>query len=332
MTNKERYVELCSREPGIALYSQPFWLDAVSEGSGGGYKCSVYWDVCIYEKKGRIIGALPFFVRKKYGLKYITQPIRTKQTCCWIKYPANCKSSKRIALEREVVGALIEQLESMCREQGIVYYQQSFLPEFTNWLPFYWKGYKETTAYTYRIEKGLSYEQVSGNYDSGLRYDIKRAAVQAKIYETEDVCLLYKMHCMTMERQEKNSQYSMEFMQRFDNVCKGQGCRKIFVAEDVETNVHCAIYIAWDEDWVYYLWAGTDPQYRKYNFSTLLLDHAIRFACEAGKGFDFEGSMIPGIELFFSKFGGKQEVFHTIRKVYTKNPFIKAAVEKRLNG
>lgn len=36
MTNKERYVELCSREPGIALYSQPFWLNAVSEGSGGG--------------------------------------------------------------------------------------------------------------------------------------------------------------------------------------------------------------------------------------------------------------------------------------------------------
>lgn len=35
MTNKERYLELCSRERGIALYSQPFWLDVVTERSGG---------------------------------------------------------------------------------------------------------------------------------------------------------------------------------------------------------------------------------------------------------------------------------------------------------
>lgn len=34
MTAKERYIELCKEEPGIALYSKPFWLDAVSERGG----------------------------------------------------------------------------------------------------------------------------------------------------------------------------------------------------------------------------------------------------------------------------------------------------------
>lgn len=321
MTNKERYIEFCKEESGIALYSKPFWMDAVSECGGG------EWDVCIYEKNGKIMGTLTFFVKKKYGLNYITQPPITKQTHCWIRYSEKCSASKRIALEREVVGVLIEQLEAVCRERNIVYYQQSFLPEFSNWLPFYWEGYQETALYTYRIQKGLPYAQVSKNYNSGIRYDVKKAAAQAIVYESENIELLYQLHCMTMARQNKKSGYSLEFMRSFDKVCAAQKCRKIFVAEDSEKNVHCAVYIAWDEDWVYYLWAGTDPSFRKYNFSTLLVDHAIRFACDAGRGFDFEGSVVPGIELFFSKFGGKQEMYHTIRKVYTKNPVIKAAIE-----
>ncbi len=32
-------------------------------------------------------------------------------------------------------------LSAVCRERNIVYYQQSFLLEFSNWLPFYWEGY-----------------------------------------------------------------------------------------------------------------------------------------------------------------------------------------------
>ncbi|MCI8871341.1 MAG: hypothetical protein HFH51_00495 [Lachnospiraceae bacterium] len=52
-------------------------------------------------------------------------------------------------------------------------------------------------------------------------------------------------------------------------------------------------------------------------------------SCETGREFYFEGSVVPGIELFFSKFGGKQEMYHTIRKVYTKNPMIKAAIERK---
>lgn len=41
MTNKERYIEFCKEEPGIALYSLPFWLDVVSEQGGGGTGMSV---------------------------------------------------------------------------------------------------------------------------------------------------------------------------------------------------------------------------------------------------------------------------------------------------
>ena len=58
MTNKERYQRLCDTEPGICVYDQPWWMDAVCGAEN--------WDVVLYEKKGNLVGALPYYCRKRY--------------------------------------------------------------------------------------------------------------------------------------------------------------------------------------------------------------------------------------------------------------------------
>lgn len=147
MTNKERYAALCETEPSICIYDQPWWMDICA---GGGDN----WDVLLYEKKGNILGALPYYVKKSHGLRYITTPCRTQHNGVWIKYPPSGKYQTRLALEKEVMTSLIAQLEEVAHQQNIVYYQQNFSPSVTNGLPFYWKGYRQTTRYTYRIEAG----------------------------------------------------------------------------------------------------------------------------------------------------------------------------------
>ena len=322
MTNKERYQQLCDEEPSICIYDQPWWMDAVCGAEN--------WDVLLYEKKGNVIGALPYYIKTKHRLRYITVPRTTQHNGVWIKYPPTGKYQTRLALEKEVMTALIEQLEEVVREKNIVYYQQTFSPLVTNWLPFYWKGYQQTTRYTYRIAPGQAYQDVFSRFDYAVRKDIERAAPLANIRETDDVDCLYKMHCLTMERQGLSSSYEIDFMRQFDSVLNAHSCRKIYLAEDTEGNLHSAVYIAFDANWVYYLFSGTDPQYRKSNFQTLLLGKIIQFACDTGRGFDFEGSMVPGIEQFFREFGPIQTPFFNIRKIYTKNPLLRAAIEEKL--
>ena len=67
----------------------------------------------------------------------------------------------------------------------------------------------------------------------------------------------------------------------------------------------------------YYLWGGSDPQFRNSGTNSYCLWEAIKFSASVTKAFDFEGSMIKPFEKFFRAFGGKlTPYFH----VYKKNP------------
>ena len=47
-------------------------------------------------------------------------------------------------------------------------------------------------------------------------------------------------------------------------------------------------------------------------------------------GYDFEGSMIEGVEESFRHFGAAQTPYFTIRKTYTKNPLLRAAINQKM--
>ena len=50
----------------------------------------------------------------------------------------------------------------------------------------------------------------------------------------------------------------------------------------------------------------------------LLMWHAIQFAANVSRSFDFEGSMQPGIELFLRGFGPAQVPYFQVRRESTK--------------
>src|SRR5690554_1433257 len=141
MISKGKYRNLCEVEHSIPIFSKDWWMDAVCGKEN--------WDVLLVEKNNEIIAALPYYLRKKYIYSYISQPKLTQTNGLWIKYPNNQKYSTKLAYEKKVMGEIINQLESL----GVDYYSQHFHHSITNWLPFYWSGYQQTTRYTYVIEQ-----------------------------------------------------------------------------------------------------------------------------------------------------------------------------------
>jgi hypothetical protein len=105
MSSKEKYRKLCEQETSIPIYSKPFWMDAVCGEDN--------WDVLLYEKGGEVVGALPYYVKKKFGLSYITQPKLTQTNGVWIKYPEGQTHRSRLAFEKEILTGIIDKPEQI---------------------------------------------------------------------------------------------------------------------------------------------------------------------------------------------------------------------------
>ena len=139
MENKKRYILFCNEEINMPIFSIPWWLDAVCGPEN--------WDVILVEKGDEIVASFPYYIKKgKLGMTYITMPILTQKLGPYIKYPINQKYSSRLSYEKEVM------LEIINRLPAFDYFNMHFDYRYLNWLPFYWRGFLQTTRYTYVIE------------------------------------------------------------------------------------------------------------------------------------------------------------------------------------
>ena len=317
MTNKEQYKEFC-KSTYVSVFSKPWWLDAVCEDG--------YWDVLIYEKDNQVIGALPYYVRKILGISFIAQPKLTQNSGVIIKYPENISHSKKLSLEKEVMTALIEQLEKL----PIAFYLQTFHLNVTNWLPFYWRGYKQQTNYTYRISNIKDHESVFAGYDHSKRKNIKKAKeiVTVSFDLTKDE--FYENHKETLAKQGATIKYSKELFARIYDAAYKENSGKTIYAKDNEGNLHCALFVIWDEKSAYDLISTIDPEFRNIGAASLLVSEIIKYTSDFVDIFDFEGSMIENIESSFRKFGAIQTPYFRIHKIFTNNHLIRFIVNKKL--
>lgn len=319
MTNKERYAALCAQEPDICVYDQPWWLDAVCGADN--------WDVLLYEKNGSILGALPYYVREKLGLRYITQPPFTQHNGAWIKYPPQQAEAKRISHEREVLDGLMEQVEQL----GVCHYQQHFSPNLTNWLPLFWRGYEQTTCYTYRLPDIHDPEALLSAVSSGKRYNIRRAQnVGLQVKFDLEAETFYQFHKDCLQKQGKEISYSLDLFQRmYDAAYQHHGGRTAYIT-DAEGRMLCAIFAPIDHLWAYHLITALDPDARKTGALDFLVYELWKYFSDKVSGYDFEGSMIEGVEESYRHFGAIQTPYFSIHKTYTKNPLLRAAIARKL--
>lgn len=301
MSNKEKYLKFCE-EANVNIFAQPWWLDAVVGCEN--------WDVILNEKGGKILGALPYsFDKTKHGL-IIKEGKLTQKSGIYIDYPNNQKYTSKLSFERKTISYLIEELE----KKDIKSYSQNFDYLFTNWLPFYWKGYNQMTRYTYVIEDTSNFDNLYNEIDSTTRNVIRKAEKVVNVKKGLDIEELYKINKMTFERKKMMMPYDIDLLMRIDKVCCDRNCRESLYAVDENNNIHAAIYVVWDKDSVYYLIGGINPNHKNSNATSLLLLEAIKLAGSMGLKFDFEGSMNKDIEKFFSTFGGFQKQYFMITK------------------
>lgn len=148
-----------------------------------------------------------------------------------------------------------------------------------------------------------------------------------EVIESSDIREFYQLNKKTFERQKRNIPYTFNFIENLYVSCKENGAGKVYVAHDEYGNNIAASFLIYDDNTVYYLMGGVDPEKKDIGGMDIVLYESIKFALNTGRNFDFEGSMIESIEKYFRSFGAIQVPYFNVTKTNSKLLKIRKALK-----
>lgn len=303
--NKLAYNELLSQHK-LPVYFQDWWLDVACQNQN--------WDVLIdYDKGGKVRAVCPVVTKKKFGLRSIGLPVMTPYLGIHFLYPENLtKRERRYAFEAKVTKSLIKKLPSFH------FYNVAFSPYFQNWTPFHWERFHSKQRYTYHMKGSL--EEAFQNMKSETRSNIHSFEKKKLIITTDiDPKKYYSLSSEHAKRKGFDLPYAIDRFLKIDKVLKERSKRKIYAIKN-DDQLLAATYILEDESVDYCLSTATS-KHNDPSLITGLLWTAIQSSLNQQKTFDFEGSMLPGVESYFRSFGGERIPFLQLSKV--PNPLLR---------
>ncbi|GJG94626.1 GNAT family N-acetyltransferase [Cupriavidus pauculus] len=302
---QRKYRELCESERSIPLSSRAWWLDATVGADR--------WSVALVERGGKVIAAMPYVKKKRYGFVILTQPRSGHGLGPWLACE-DAKPARVLGQQKELMTDLIEQLPRFD------HFVQAWDYNHTNWLPFCWKGFRQTTKYTYVLDDLSDSDAIWNGMQPNIRAEIRKASTRHGLEVRDDLDIeeFITLNKQVFERQGMALPYTEDYVRRLDAACVARGARKIFIAVDKEGRRHSGVYLVWDGQVAYYLMGGSDPALRTSGAASLCMWEAIRFASGVARTFDFEGSMLEPVERFFRAFGAEQKPYFLITKTPSK--------------
>ncbi|MDC0303571.1 GNAT family N-acetyltransferase [Flavobacteriales bacterium] len=304
MTNKDKFEKWCSTHPEIPLFLQFDWMQIVAKPE--------QWDVAIVEAGNVIHAFMPYFKKRKLKFEIITVPPLTPYMGPWIHYPEGQKEATRLSFEKKVLEQLINKLPKTHK------FIQYFHPNATNWLPFYWAGFNQSTRYTYVIDDLSDSEELFNNLQGNIRREINKANQSLTVRECKNVSVLHELKERDSETKGQTINYSSAYFNQVYVKLKQKDACKAWVAKDINGKDVASLLLVWDAGSAYYLAGAVDPVNKNTGAMSLLMWTAIQFSAGVSNAFNFEGSMVEPIERFFRSFGAKQTPYFEIRKTNSR--------------
>ncbi len=285
-----KWDEFVSQSDQGSIFCKSFWLRAVTRNN---------FEIITLQSGGSILAGMPIpFSLKKPGR--ITNPVFTQTLGILFGNSERCsyegKLSEQIELTQELIRAI----------PHFDFFQLNFHYRFTNWTPFYWANFDQTTRYTYVIQDISNPDQVLAEFSSAKRNDVKKATKTVVCNLDWSPKDFYCYHKMCLKKENEAIRYGWDSFSLLADACQGANASQVFRAVDKDGNTHAAMFIVYDATSAYLLQTAIDPEFRRTSALSFLIYQAICYFSSRSRAFDFEGSMIPGPEASYRKFGGRQ--------------------------
>lgn len=276
---------------------QPWYLDAVAPGS---------WGAAVVNRGGQPAAAQPYYLKHFGPWKVIAMP-----PLCKFMGPTFGESFRSV----RTVYKLSEQLVEGLPPHSL--FRQNFHYSYSNWLPYYWKGFRETTRYSYVLEDLYDLDQIWAGLSTDYRNNkIPRAEGVLRVVDDMGVSVLFRLLELTYARQGLHSGLSEAFIERLWRSVNKHNAGRLLFAIDQNAEVHAAAFLLRDRDNAYLLLSADDPKHRTNGSGIWLIWQAIRYAALEWRvrRFDFLGSIKQSIEQSRRQFGAQAVPFHAIER------------------
>lgn len=299
---KTAYRNFCRDVPQLPLFHQPWWLDATCGADN--------WQAALAknEETGRVEGVLPYCLRSRYGVNMAGLPPLTPFLGPLLFLPEGLSYYRRRSFEEQVIRTLLDQLPNL----PIVRLKLQY--DMQNWLPFREAGFEQTTRYSYRILGPADTDRIWQGFHPRLRNKVSHAARHCTVQQVEDAEPVFRLYTLRFRQKGRAVPVSWQWFVGLDQALQERRARAAFLSLDKEGRPLAGSYIAWDDQSSYLLLTGFDGNANIRGAAALAVWESIRSAAGRGLIYDFEGSMLPGVERFFREFGGELCAYHHLIK------------------
>lgn len=306
--DQDIYRQFCAEETSVPVFMQPWWLDIVTQKSG--------WGVSItQDAHHKIKAALTYGTFSKFGVKYLSNPVLTPHCGPWLFPIQTNQYNERYSYENQQIKELIAHLPSAA------FVILKLVPTSINAFPWAWSGYKTGLKHTYHLDLSSNYEQ---QYKDTLRQDILRASARLTVHNSHSPEDLFRLSEQMYFHQNKKTPFTNSLLHRLGEQIHDHQAGVLAYARDDRNRPVAGALLVWDHTTAYYLIGARDPQLDPGGAMSYLLHQLIKQLPAHLQIFDFEGSMIKGVEHYFRSFGGQRanvlEVSKTssfLAKIYT---------------
>lgn len=265
--------------------------------------------VGIYKDQHQLIGGFYFFQTKKLGINFLKLPPYTPHCGLFFISESKNQASKN-SFTKEIVAEVCNYLIGLKGGLTVL----AFPSHIIDLQPFIWNKYKVVPNYTYRIDLEKPFEVILSNFDSKNRNAISKAVKESVIVKENSLSKekLFKHFVKTLKEAGANI-YTKELENIFLSFSDSGNSfsMEAFKGDELLGVVFC-IY---DKRTCYYLLGGVERNSGVQGVNNLLVQKCIEKSKNIGcLVFDFEGSMLIGVEKFFRSFGPEIVPYYTVNK------------------
>lgn len=289
----ERWDAFIKSSPQSAIYALHGYISAIRED----------WEAFIIEEKGNWIAVMPFILNKKGPFRFLPQAPLTQHWGIFFK-ELEGKPYQQLSKQGKII-------EAVCKEiADIELLDFNLSPNFPYAIPFHWNGFELKTRYTYQLDLTQDKALLEANLESSHKRQIRKAQKQG--LEVRWKQAFEQFEALFHKNREAGNDLSagdgriLPLLQKLHHYLEASDQGFIHTVYDEEKNPCASALYAVCGKQMYYLIGAQDPDAQSRGAMTYLMWESIVKGKEAGiHTFDFEGSMIAGIEQFFRKFGSR---------------------------
>lgn len=294
---------LVDRSPHGTVFHYSWWLEA----TGNDFEILVCRD-----GQGELVAGIPLPRKKRAGLTLFHSPNLTPYLGPIFDLSKAKSTTERLSAMRHLGESLARAIKGYDSFRYLVGAQAPDLQGFL------WAGFQAQLAYTFRLDVGISIDQVLKGMARAQRGSLEKAERNQTLFEAEDkIDILMELNKKTFARQALSLPYPESLPRRLWAAAQRRAHGNIYLSCDETGEPVAGLLVVHDARTSYQILAGTNPRLQSLGGTNLVEWEAIRTSIVAGRAFDFEGSALRGVERYYRRWGGVAKPVFVLEKTGT---------------